>query len=295
MSESHRHTLDELILLMARLRDREYGCPWDLQQDFASIAPYTVEEAHEVADAIARQDMTGLRAELGDLLFQVVFHSRMAEEKNLFDLHDVIDGLVAKMLRRHPHVFPDGRVDGARRRHSDHRMDDIKSNWEATKKIEKAAAGERVESLVDGVLLGQPALARAQKLQKKVARVGFDWPDTAGVVDKLREETAELADALQAGDAAHIGEEIGDMLFTLVNLARKQGLDAESLARDANRKFETRFRKVEEILASRGRAVADCGLATLDATWDEAKRQLQAAGHGTAPAQTGGTDARGGA
>lgn len=277
MSEQTRHTLDDLVLLMARLRDREHGCPWDLRQDFSTIAPYTVEEAHEVADAIARNDMAGLRGELGDLLFQVVFHSRMAQEQGLFDLHDVIDGLVAKMLRRHPHVFPDGRVDGERRRHDEHRMDDIKANWEATKKIEKTAAGERIESLVDGVLLGQPALARAQKLQKKVARVGFDWPDTAGVVDKLREEVGELAGALQDGNTAHIGEEIGDLFFTLVNLARKQGLDAEALARDANRKFETRFRKVEEILAARGRDVADCGLATLDAAWDEAKRQLAAA------------------
>jgi ATP diphosphatase len=274
-AETPRHTLAELILLMARLRDREHGCPWDLQQDFSTIAPYTIEEAHEVADAIARNDMPGLRAELGDLLFQVVFHSRMAEEQGLFDLHDVVDGLVNKMLRRHPHVFPDGRVDGERRRHDEHRMDDIKSNWEATKRSEKRAAGERVESLLDGVLLGQPALARAQKLQKKVARVGFDWPDTAGAVDKLREELGELADALRGGNRAHIGEEIGDMFFTLVNLARKEGFDAEALARDANRKFETRFRKVEEILAARGRDVADCGLATLDATWDEAKAQLR--------------------
>lgn len=276
VNESRRHTLAELVQLMARLRDREHGCPWDLQQDFSTIAPYTVEEAHEVADAIARHDMPGLRSELGDLLFQVVFHARMAEEQGLFDLNDVIDGLIEKMLRRHPHVFPDGRVDGERRRHDEHRMDDIKSNWEATKKIEKQAAGERVESALDGVLLGQPALARAQKLQKKAARVGFDWPDTAGVVDKLREEVGELAEALHTGERAHIGEEIGDTLFTLVNLARKLDFDAEALARDANLKFETRFRKVEEILAARGRAVADSGLATLDATWDEAKRQLKA-------------------
>jgi len=274
-SEAPRHTLDDLVALMARLRDREHGCPWDLQQDFASIAPYTIEEAHEVADAIARHDLAGLRAELGDLLFQVVFHSRMAEEQGAFDLHDVVDGLVRKMLRRHPHVFPDGRVDGERRRHDEHRLEDIKSNWERTKVGEKRAAGERVESLLDGVLLGQPALARAQKLQKKVARVGFDWPDTAGAVDKLREELGELADALRGGNRAHIGEEIGDMFFTLVNLARKEGFDAEALARDANRKFETRFRKVEEILAARGRDVADCGQATLDAAWDEAKAQLQ--------------------
>lgn len=275
MSGRQRHTLDELLLLMARLRDPDHGCPWDLKQDFATIAPYTVEEAHEVADAIARGDMAGLKGELGDLLFQVVFHARMAGEQGLFGFDDVVDTLVAKMLRRHPHVFPDGRVDGERRRHDEHDIADIKTNWEATKKTEKQAAGERIESLLDGVLLGQPALARAQKLQKKAARVGFDWPDTAGVVDKLREEVGELAEALQSGDRAHLGEEIGDVLFTLVNLARKEGLDAEALARDANRKFETRFRRVEAILSARGASVEDAGLATLDAAWDEAKRQLK--------------------
>lgn len=275
MNSVQRHSLDDLVRLMARLRDPAHGCPWDLQQDFASIAPYTVEEAYEVADAIARNDMPGLRSELGDLLFQVVFHARMAEEQGLFELHDVIDGLVAKMLRRHPHVFPDGRVDGEQRRHEEHRMDAIKANWEATKKIEKQAAGERIDSLLDGVLLGQPALARAQKLQKKAARAGFDWPDSAGVVDKLREETAELEQALASGDVAHVGEEIGDMLFTLVNLARKKGLDAEALARDANRKFEERFRRVEAIVSARGERVESCDLATLDAAWDEAKRQLK--------------------
>lgn len=273
-----RHTLDDLIALMARLRDPDHGCPWDLRQDFDSIAPYTIEEAHEVADAIARRDMPGLKGELGDLLFQVVFHARMAQEQQLFDVRDVIDGLVAKMLRRHPHVFPDGRVDGERRRHDEHRIDDIKSNWEATKKTEKQAAGERIDSLLDGVLLGQPALARAQKLQKKVARVGFDWPDDAGVIDKLREETAELQQALAAGDNAHVGEEIGDLFFTLVNLARKRGLDAEALARDANRKFEDRFRVVERILADRGQSVEDAGLDVLDAAWNEAKQRLQERG-----------------
>lgn len=275
---SERHTLDDLIALMARLRDPDHGCPWDLKQDFATIAPYTVEEAHEVADAIARRDMPGLQGELGDLLFQVVFHARMAEEQRLFDVRDVIDGLVSKMLRRHPHVFPDGRVDGERRRHDEHRMEDIKSNWEATKKTEKQAAGERIDSVLDGVLLAQPALARAQKLQKKAARVGFDWPDDAGVIDKLREETTELQQALAAGDNTHVGEEIGDLFFTLVNLARKRGLDAEALARDANRKFEDRFREVERILGARGQSVEDAGLAVLDAAWNEAKQRLRGGG-----------------
>lgn len=275
MTQPVRHSLADLLALMARLRDPQYGCPWDLKQDFASIAPYTVEEAHEVADAIARDDMNGLRAELGDLLFQVVFHAQMASEQGLFNVDDVIHGLVEKMLRRHPHVFPDGRVDGARRRHDEHAIDDIRSNWEATKKTEKIAAGESVASAVDGVPAGFPALVRAQKLQKKAARVGFDWPDTAGVVEKVREETLELAEALRAGDPAHVAEEIGDLLFTLVNLARKEGHDAESLARLANHKFEARFRVMEQVLAEHGHAVEGIGAATLDAAWSEAKKRLR--------------------
>ncbi|MFZ5757515.1 MAG: nucleoside triphosphate pyrophosphohydrolase [Pseudomonadota bacterium] len=275
MNAPVRHTLSDLIALMARLRDPDYGCPWDLKQDFGTIAPYTVEEAHEVADAIARADMPGLRAELGDLLFQVIFHSQMAREQGLFDVNDVIHGLVEKMLRRHPHVFPDGRVDGVRRRHDEHDIGDIKSNWESTKKSEKQAAGESTASVVDGVPAGFPALARAQKLQKKAARVGFDWPDTAGVIDKLREEAGELAAALRAGDRRNTGEEIGDLFFTLVNLARKEGFDAETLAREASLKFELRFRAMEDILAARGTPAGEAGPATMEAAWQEAKRREQ--------------------
>ncbi len=277
MSTPARYTLVDLTALMARLRDPVYGCPWDLEQDFSSIAPYTVEEAHEVADAISRGDMNGLRGELGDLLFQVIFHSQMANEKNLFAVDDVIHGLVEKMLRRHPHVFPDGRVDGERRARDAHRMEDIKGNWETTKKAEKMAAGESVASVVDGVPAGFPALVRAQKLQKKAARVGFDWPDSAGVIDKVREETLELADALRSGDRAHVAEEIGDLLFTLVNLSRKEGFDAESLARDAAIKFETRFRVMEQVLSERGNILGETGAATLDAAWNEAKKRVKTA------------------
>lgn len=267
-----RHTLDDLLLLMARLRDPHTGCPWDLRQDFSTIAPYTVEEAHEVADAIERGDLdAGLRGELGDLLFQVVFHARLAQEQGRFGFDDVVDGLVAKMLRRHPHVFPDGRVDGVRVPHAEHRVDDIKRNWEATKRAEKAAAGEPVASVLDGVLAGLPALARAQKLQKKAARVGFDWPGVDGVVAKLHEEVRELDDALAAGDRDHIAEEIGDAFFTLVNLARHLDLDAEQLARAANRKFETRFRALEEHLAAQGLGVEEADAGTLDAAWNAVK------------------------
>lgn len=276
-----RYTLDDLVALMARLRDPEAGCPWDLKQDFATIAPYTVEEAHEVADAISRNDMGGLRGELGDLLFQVLFHSRMAEEQGLFDLRDVIDGVVAKMLRRHPHVFPDGRIDGARQRHDAHDIGAIKTHWEATKKAEKQAAGEAVASVVDGVPAGFPALVRAQKLQKKAARVGFDWPDDGGVIDKLREEADELAQALASGDDVHIAEEMGDLFFTLVNLARHRDLDAETVARAGALKFEQRFRVLETVLAERGMSLVEVGTdtappdaATLNDAWSEAKRRL---------------------
>lgn len=275
MTRENRHTLDDLVTLMARLRDPVHGCPWDLRQDFASIAPYTVEEAHEVADAIARHDMAGLRGELGDLLFQVVFHARMAEERGLFDAGDVIDGLVGKMLRRHPHVFPDGRVDGARQRHDSHDIAAIKANWEATKKREKLAAGEAVASAVDGVPAGFPALVRAQKLQKKAARVGFDWPDDSGVVAKLREEVDELEQALASGDDAQVGEEIGDLFFTLVNLARHRGLDGESLARAAALKFEARFRLMEALLAEQGSPAGTADAGALDAAWNAAKRRLR--------------------
>lgn len=277
-ADNRLDSLTDLMALMARLRDPEFGCPWDLAQNFTTIAPYTVEEAHEVADAIERGDLVGLRAELGDLLFQVVFHARLAEEQGAFDLHEVIDGLVAKMLHRHPHVFPDGKVNGARRRHDEHDIGDIKTHWEATKKAEKQAAGERMESVLDGVLSGLPALVRAQKLQKKAARVGFDWPDTTGVVDKLHEEVIELEQALATGNVTNMGEEIGDLFFTLVNLARKQNLDAEQLARAANAKFEARFRWLESTLATRHTPVGHVDLAVLDAAWHEAKRAL-AAGH----------------
>lgn len=269
-----RYTLDDLVALMARLRDPDTGCPWDLKQDFATIAPYTVEEAHEVADAIARNDMNGLRGELGDLLFQVLFHSRMAQEQGLFDLRDVIDTLVEKMLRRHPHVFPDRRIDGARQRHDAHDIGAIKTHWEATKKAEKQAAGEPVASVVDGVPAGFPALVRAQKLQKKVARVGFDWPDDGGVINKLREEVDELAQAMASGDDAQVAEEMGDLFFTLVNLARHRDLDAETVARAGALKFEQRFRMLEAVLAERGIPVESAGVATLEDAWAEAKRRL---------------------
>ena len=225
--------LTPLTAVMARLRDPANGCPWDLEQDFASIAPYTIEEAHEVADAIAREDMAALRDELGDLLLQVVFHARMAEELGSFTVQDVIAGITAKMERRHPHIFGDTAVDGA---------DAVVTNWEAIKAAERA--GDPDQSALAGVARGLPALMRAEKIQKRASRVGFDWPDAAGPRAKVSEELAEF-DA--ARDEAEAEEELGDLLFAVVNLARHRGIDAESALRGATAKFERRFRTMESV------------------------------------------------
>ncbi|WP_211331980.1 nucleoside triphosphate pyrophosphohydrolase [Inmirania thermothiophila] len=247
-----------LIDLMARLRDPERGCPWDRAQTFATIAPYTIEEAYEVADAIARGDLGALREELGDLLFQVVFHARMAEEQGAFDLRAVIDGLVAKMRRRHPHVFGDASVDdaAAQSRH-----------WEAIKAAERGAA----DSALDGIALALPALVRAAKVQRRAARVGFDWDAPEAVLEKVREETAELAAELAARDRARLADELGDLLFAAVNLARHLGVDAEDALRRATARFEARFRTMERLAAARGTALAALDAEALEALWAEAK------------------------
>ncbi|PTD15820.1 nucleoside triphosphate pyrophosphohydrolase [Sphingomonas fennica] len=239
--------LDRLVLIMERLRDPENGCPWDREQTFASIAPYTIEEAYEVADACARDDMAALKDELGDLLLQVVYHSRMAEERGAFAIGDVVTAICDKMIRRHPHVFGDGRSPG----------------WEALKAEERR--GHADASALAGVALGLPALLRAEKLQKRAARVGFDWPDADGPRAKIIEELAEVEDA---PDAEARAEEIGDLLFAVVNWARHHHVDAEAALRSANAKFERRFRSME--------ALADGGFATLDLAaqdrlWDRAK------------------------
>ncbi len=218
-----------LAEIMERLRNPETGCPWDIAQDFNSVAPYTIEEAYEVADACARDDMSALQDELGDLLLQVVFHARMAEERNAFDLSDVIDGICAKMIRRHPHVFgPDGSV----------------GDWEGIKEAERRDSQIDDTSALAGVALALPALLRAEKLQKRAARTGFDWPDAQGARDKIDEELAELQQAASQ-DARE--DEFGDVLFSVVNWGRKLGLDPETALRRANSKFETRFRAVEKL------------------------------------------------
>jgi ATP diphosphatase len=260
--------IHRLIEIMAALRTPETGCPWDLAQDFATIAPYTLEEAAEVADAIARGDLDDLRDELGDLLLQVVFHARMAEEAGSFGFGDVVEAITAKMIRRHPHVFGDrGGLS----------QDEVNGLWERIKAEERAArAGRRGETAaarrtLDGVPAALPALSRAVRLQEKAAKVGFDWPDAGDVLAKIREETAEVEAAMNTADAAARAEEIGDLLFAVTNLARHLGVDAELALRGANAKFERRFAAVEDALAERSRTPADSNLAEMDRLWDQAK------------------------
>jgi ATP diphosphatase len=247
-----------LVAIMARLRDPERGCPWDLEQDFDSIAPYTIEEAYEVADAIARRDMGELEGELGDLLLQVVYHARMAEEAGAFGFADVVRGIADKMVRRHPHVF------GTESREKS--AEEQTADWERIKAGERAAKGA-----LAGVAAGLPALTRAVKLQNRAARVGFDWPDAGAVLDKIAEETAELVEARDAGDSGRLAEEYGDLMFVMANLARHLGLDPEAALRAANAKFTRRFAAVEAALAAEGRTPAQSTLPEMDALWDRAK------------------------
>lgn len=308
----HRQTLDDLLAVMAALRTPGSGCPWDLEQTFATIAPYTIEEAYEVADAIARGDMADLEEELGDLLLQVVYHARMAEEQGSFDFGDVADAVTVKMIRRHPHVFgtPAERAAGA--------QPDFWAKLKAQEKAEKAAlrarlAAERPSprhttsiadalgpttgqdtppSLLDDVPLPLPALVRAVKLQDKAARVGFDWPSIGPVFEKMREELVELEEVAvlhdPRGTAAHaptspeemqrIEEELGDLLFVMANVARHLKLDPEAALRGANAKFARRFRHIERRLAQLGKTPAESNLAEMDAIWDEARAADKAPG-----------------
>lgn len=250
-----------LLELMARLRDPQRGCPWDLRQDFASVAPYTLEEAYEVADAIARRDYHDLRLELGDLLLQVVFHAQMAQEAGLFDFEDVAAGICDKLIHRHPHVFGQAQFASDAER---------AAAWEAAKAAERGGRDGGGRALA-GVALALPALQRAQKLQKRAARVGFDWPDLTPVLDKLEEELAELREALGSGGREAAADELGDLLFVMANLARHLELDAEEALRRGNAKFERRFAYIEDRLQAIGRRAEDCTLAELDRLWDEAK------------------------
>lgn len=256
--------LPRLREIMARLRDPETGCPWDLEQSFATIAPYTIEEAYEVADAIERADWAELRGELGDLLFQSVFHAQMAQEAGHFDLEDVIRAISDKMVARHPHVFgSDSRDKSAAQQTAD---------WEAIKARERGQA-----RVLDGVALGLPALMRAVKLQKRAARVGFDWPSTTEVVAKITEEAAELVEARDTLTQAEVEEEFGDLLFVMANLARHLNVDPEAALRAANAKFTRRFQRIEDWLQEAGRSPAQSDLAEMDALWNRAKAEEKAA------------------
>jgi tetrapyrrole methylase family protein/MazG family protein/ATP diphosphatase len=255
--------IDRLLAIMSRLRDPKDGCPWDREQTFASIAPYTVEEAYEVADAIERGDLSDLKDELGDLLFQVVFHARMAEEQGDFRFDDVVNGLCDKMVRRHPHVFAD--VNFAD-------QTEQTAAWEAQKAEERAAKGAHRAGVLDDVPASLPGLTRAVKLTKRAARVGFDWPDLQSVMAKLHEEIGELEVEIEAGDLEKAREELGDFLFVCANLARKLDLDPESAIRTANTKFIRRFAHIEAELAKDGRTPSQSDLAEMDALWDDAKR-----------------------
>ena len=259
-----------LLEIMRRLRTPKTGCPWDLEQSFETIAPYTLEEAYEVADAIARGDMADLREELGDLLLQVVYHAQMAEEQSAFDFGDVVEGITAKMIRRHPHVFGDEAARSA---------GVAKGFWERAKAAEKAekagtdpGKGEPGRaSLLADVPVALPALTRAIKLQRKAAAVGFDWPSLEPVMAKMKEELVELEAAIAADKKAKVEEEFGDLLFVLANVARHLEIDPESALRAANEKFVRRFRYIEEALAARGKQPTDSSLEEMDALWNEAK------------------------
>jgi ATP diphosphatase len=254
--------IDRLIEVMVRLRDRRNGCPWDLEQNFQTIAPYTIEEAYEVADAIQRADMPGLKEELGDLLLQVVYHAQMASEDGAFDFEAVAQAIADKMVSRHPHVFGDQKIDTAQMQ---------TSNWEQFKAAERAARGSG--SILDGVALALPALMRAEKLQKRAARVGFEWKQAREIFDKIEEELGELRSEVDgARDPARLTDEIGDVLFVVANLARQLKIDPEVALRHANAKFERRFGHIEKRLRESARPIEEASLEEMEALWQEAKR-----------------------
>lgn len=266
-SDKKTPPMDRLLAVMAKLRDPKGGCPWDVEQTFATIAPHTIEEAYEVADAIERNDLPALQDELGDLLLQVVFHARIAEEAGHFDFPSVAEAISEKLVRRHPHVFGDAHVESAAAQ---------TIAWEALKAEERGRAKDGVKeppSALEGVALALPALLRAQKLQKRAARVGFDWPDALPVFDKIAEESEEIKKEIISGDVENLESEIGDLLFSCVNLARKLNIDPEGALRRANTKFERRFRRVEGLLAAQGQAPQTAGLDIMDRLWEQAKTE----------------------
>ncbi len=254
------HPIDDLIEVMAALRNPDGGCPWDLEQDFKSIAPYTIEEAYEVNDAIARGSMDDLREELGDLLLQPIYHAQMASEDGIFDIRDVIKGITDKMIARHPHVFGDMDAGSA---------EDVNVIWEQRKAAEKGASGHK--SALDGVTKALPALLRAEKLQNKAAKVGFEWDNVGGVLDKLEEELAEMRAALASGTIEQKTDELGDLFFVLVNFGRMLGINSETALRNCSDKFERRFKGLENDLKAKGVEMVDATLPQMEAAWDAQK------------------------
>ncbi len=266
-SECAGGVMDELLKIMRDLRDPDHGCPWDLKQDFNTIVPFTLEETYELVDAIASGDDQQVRNELGDVLFQVVFYAQIASERRLFEFNDVVEAISEKLVRRHPHVFdnPDGESISENQ---------VKDRWEAIKSRERAEKNQT--SALQDVPLALPALSRAQKLQKRAARVGFDWPEQSGAMAKVDEELLELREALAEGDAEHIESELGDVFLSLVNLARHLGVDAESSLRNANNRFERRFQMMERAAKDQGCTLQEESLEELEARWQEAKTLLSA-------------------
>jgi ATP diphosphatase len=271
--------IQRLLAIMAALRTPRTGCPWDLEQDFASVAPYTIEEAYEVADAIERGDLQDLKEELGDLLLQVVFHARMAEEDKVFDFGDVVESITAKLVRRHPHVFGNA---------GDLQTEEVNRLWDTIKREEKAARQERLghapePGLLNGVPLALPALTRAEKLTRKAATVGFDWPDTEQVVAKIHEELEELHEAAATHSPDRVADEIGDLLFAVANLARHLKVDPEAALRGTNAKFERRFHAIEQALVAGGRSLQDADLEEMERLWTEAKKAERTSVAGSGP------------
>lgn len=269
MSTTKTYSIEDLLYLMSRLRDPLSGCPWDCAQDYKSLVPYTVEEVYEVVDTIERNDFVHLSEELGDLLFQVVFYARIAEQDGLFDFATVVDGIVHKLLARHPHVFPAGTLESSRREGEQACENEIVQQWESIKQGERRSKGH--SHILADIPTALPALVRAQKIQKRAAKAGFDWPDLDAVFAKTREEIQELEQALVMSDEDMIADEMGDLLFCCVNLARHGGFDAETLLRRATLKFESRFSTMEELAEAANQSFADLDLQAQDDLWRQAK------------------------
>lgn len=272
-NDGFSYSLDDLKELMRRLRAPDGGCPWDIEQTYRTIAPSTIEEAYEVVDAIERDNYVHLREELGDLLFQVIFYCQIATEEQRFGFDEVVSDLVSKLIRRHPHVFPGNTLDSRRNASaSSEEQAQIKQRWEALKQAEREAKGQA--GLLDDIPVGLPALTRAAKLQKRASSAGFDWPTMDGVLDKVEEELAELRVAVREQNQTAIAEELGDLMFSVVNACRHAKADPETVTRATNAKFEQRFRYIERRLAEQGESVQQAALETMDRLWDEAKQAL---------------------